>query len=245
MPNAHRALRHSIAGLVLAALTAQLAGCAVHHTGNSRAKVLTSEGQRVLSPSQVVSDLKAGNERFAAGKGTSRDYVTQVRQTANGQYPKAVVLSCLDSRIPPEIIFDQGIGDIFVARVAGNFENTDILGSMEYATAAAGARAIVVLGHNHCGAVKGAVDDVRLGNLTATLENVKPSVESVRTTMPGPHTSKDEAFVQAVAVENVRRTMQEIASRSSVIAERIDKGQLVIVGGMYDLSTGQVAWLDR
>ncbi len=243
-----RSVRYRIlaASVLASGFAAALGGCtAGERQAASRGDVLTAERQRALSPAQVVAELQAGNQRFASGKGTRMDYAAQVRGTAGGQFPKAVVLSCLDSRIPPEIIFDQGIGDIFVARVAGNFENTDILGSMEFATAAAGARAIVVLGHDHCGAVKGAVDDVKLGNLTATLDNIKPSVQAVRATMPGPHTSKDEAFVQAVAVDNVRRTVQDIAARSPVLADRIAKGELVIVGGMYDLHTGRVEWLDR
>jgi carbonic anhydrase len=228
-----------IAGLVA------LGGCASGADTSARSDVMTAEQQRAMTPAQVLTQLEAGNQRFAAGKGTPMDYTTQVRRTAEGQFPKAVVLSCLDSRIPPEVIFDRGIGDLYVARVAGNFENTDILGSMEFATAAAGAKAIVVLGHNNCGAVKGAIDDVKLGNLTETLANITPSVQTTRAAMPGAAGSKDSAFVQAVAVENVRRTISDIPARSPVLADRVAKGELVIVGGMYDLNTGKVEWLDR
>jgi carbonic anhydrase len=207
--------------------------------------VLTADGQRAMTPSAVVADLKAGNERFVSGRGRSFDYLTQVNKTASGQHPKAVILSCLDSRVPPEVVFDQGIGDIFVGRVAGNFENVDLLGSMEFATAVAGSKAIVVLGHTECGAVKGAADDAKLGNLTETLANIKPAVETAKSQFPnGQHNSKNKAFVQAVAVENVRQTVRDITARSPVLAERVAKGELVVIGGMYDLASGRIDWLD-
>lgn len=233
--------------LTLPMVSFALVGC--QSTGHNNAppvtKVLTADAQKAMTPAQVVADLRAGNERFAAAHGTKFDYNAQVQQTAAGQYPKAVILSCLDSRVPPEIVFDQGIGDVFVGRVAGNFENVDMLGSMEFATAVAGAKAIVVLGHTACGAVKGAADQAKLGNLTATLENIQPAVEEAKAAMPGQnHTAKNAAFVQAVADANVRRTVRDIAARSTVLAERIAKGELVVVGGMYDLATGRVTWLD-
>lgn len=232
---------------LLAVATLSLAGCqSTRHSGAAVATVMSAEAQRAMTPAAVVADLKAGNERFAAAHGTNFDYGAQVKKTAGGQYPKAVVLSCLDSRVPPEVVFDQGIGDIFVGRVAGNFENVDMLGSMEFATAVAGAKAIVVLGHTECGAVKGAADQAKLGNLTATLDNIQPAVADAKAAMPGKvHTAKNAAFVQAVADANVRRTVREIQERSPVLAERVAKGELVVVGGMYDLATGRVTWFDK
>lgn len=209
------------------------------------AEVLTAERQKSLTPAQVVAELKSGNRRFVTGNVVRYNYQEQVCRTADGQYPKAVVLSCLDSRVPPEIVFDQGIGDIFVGRVAGNTENTDMLGSMEFATALAGAKAIVVLGHSNCGAIKGAADGAKLGNLTQTLDNIMPAVEAAKAkTAQGPYNSHNKSFVQAVAVENVRQTVKDITARSPVLQERVAKGELVVVGGIYDLKTGAVEWLD-
>jgi carbonic anhydrase len=241
-------LSRPILALVVAGLTASglLAGCSAPGTGSSDAQVLTAEQQQALAPAEVVEALKEGNRRFVAGTPTRFDYLAQARATAeNGQFPKAVVLSCLDSRIPPEIVFDQGIGDIFVGRVAGNFENVDMLGSMEFATAAAGARAIVVLGHSACGAVKGAADGVELGNLTATLENILPAVEAARASgLEGELNSGNAAFVDAITKENVRQTVADITGRSEILRQRVADGQLVVVGGIYDLATGEVRWLD-
>lgn len=230
-----------------ALIAASMAGC--HASGGAHGSavesVLTAEAQKALTPAQVVADLKAGNQRFVANHGTSYDYSAQVKKTSHGQFPKAVVLSCIDSRVPPEIVFDQGIGDIFVGRVAGNFENTDMLGSMEFATALAGAKAIVVLGHTHCGAIKGAADDAKLGNLTEMLTHIKPAVDAAKAKMPqGPHNSKNEAFVEAIVEENVRITMKNITERSPVLADRVAKGELVIVGGVYDLDTGAIEWMN-
>jgi carbonic anhydrase len=209
-----------------------------------RSEVLTSESQKALTPTQVVADLKAGNERFADNRGSRFDFLEQVRSTASGQFPKAVVLSCLDSRVPPEVVFDQGIGDIFVGRIAGNFANTDLIGSMEFATAVAGAKAIVVLGHTACGAVMGAADDARLGNLTATLANLKPAVDAASREMPGAHTSKNADFVARITETNVRLTMDRILDQSELLRKLVDDEKLVLVGGVYDLETGRIDWLD-
>lgn len=209
-----------------------------------RTSVLTAEAQKALTPEEVVTRLKEGNDRFVSNRGMRQDYLAQVRATASGQFPKAVVLSCLDSRIPAEVVFDQGIGDIFVGRVAGNFANTDLIGSMEFATAVAGAKAIVVLGHNECGAVKGAADDARLGNLTATLSNLRPAVVDASTRVAGPHNSKNPAFVAEVASTNVRLTMARILDQSSTLRELVEQDKLVIVGGIYDLHTGRIDWLE-
>lgn len=204
---------------------------------------LTRSEQQAMRPKDVHELLKEGNRRFVQGKQTPRDLPAQVRASAEGQYPMAVVLSCLDSRIPPELVFDRGIGDLFVARVAGNFENTDILGSMEFATKVAGAKLIVVLGHSECGAVKGACDGAKLGNLTATLENIQPAVELGKT-VAGEHTSKNPLFVDAVARANVQQTMRDILERSPVLREMVAAGELAVVGGHYELATGAVSWLD-
>ncbi len=222
-------------------------GCASTLGTNSApatSAVLSQSQQQAMTPDQVVEALKAGNKRFASGQLTQRDYLAQAKVAAKGQYPMAVVLSCLDSRIPPEIVFDRGIGDLFVARVAGNFENTDILGSMEFATKLAGAKVVVALGHTSCGAVKGACDGAQLGNLTSTLANIEPALQA-SSSVEGKHDSHNPAFVASVTRANVRQTMADIVERSAVIKDLIAAGQLVIVGGIYDLDTGAITWLER
>ena len=203
----------------------------------------TAETQASMTPADVVQHLKDGNRRFLDGKPLERDFLRQVRETAGGQYPLAAILGCIDSRVPHEIVFDQGVGDVFSARVAGNFVNTDILGSLEFAAAVAGSKAIVVLGHTSCGAVKGACDHVQLGNLTATLANLAPALYAVGEP-DGERSSKNAAYVQAVAEENVRQTVQQIVDRSPVLRERVASGDLVVVGAMHDVSTGEVSFMD-
>ena len=185
--------------------------------------------------------LKQGNERFVTGKAIERDYLAQVKQTSKGQFPFAAVVSCLDSRIPPAIVFDRGIGDLFVARVAGNFVNDDILGSLEFATKLAGAKLIVVMGHTECGAVKGACDAAQLGLLTTTLANINPAVKAVQGDYT-PRSSQNAKFVQAVTEMNVQLTMQTLRERSVVLREMIDNGDIGLVGAMYDVSTGKVTF---
>ncbi len=216
-------------------------GCAsaVH----SRDAVMTKSGQQAMTPDDVVADLRAGNERFVSGNATPRDWLAQAEETAAGQYPKAIVLSCVDSRVTPELIFDQGIGDIFVARVAGNIEDVDQLGGMEFGTRVAGAKVIVVLGHTSCGAVKGAIDRVELGNLTTLLQGIEPAVEAVPVGQGG-RTSKDTGYVDRVVEENVRLTVLDITNRSDVLSGLVASGDLKVVGAVYDLSTGKVRWLD-
>ena len=204
--------------------------------------VVTQDQQSALTPDEVLADLVAGNERFVAGDTIERDYLAQARATASGQYPKAIILGCVDSRVPPEIVFDQGVGDLFVGRVAGNFENGDLLGSMEFATKLAGSKLIVVLGHSSCGAIKGAAAGAELGNLTASLTNLSEALNNSRAKV-GANASND-ALVAATVDENVRLTMRDILRRSPVIREQIAAGTLKVVGGVYDLSTGQVRWLD-
>ena len=224
------------------AVAMKLAGCATQPTAEV-GDVLAAPEQALLTPEMVLADLKEGNRRFVAGQSTSFDWMSQARATSTGQYPKAVILSCLDSRVLPEVIFDQGIGDLFVGRVAGNFENGDQLGSMEFATEVAGAKLIVVLGHTSCGAVKGAIDQAQLGNLTAMLQNIEPAIGQVTPGAAG-RTSSDSDYVNRVVEENVRQTVADIRRRSSVLDARVAVGSLEIVGGVYDLSTGTVRWLE-
>ena len=203
---------------------------------------MSRESQRNMTPEQALSALKDGNERFVNGRMLHRNLMAQVRATASGQYPFAVVLGCIDSRVPPELVFDQGIGDIFSPRIAGNFASTDIIGSIEFATKLSGAKAVVVLGHTECGAVRGACDNVRLGNLTHTLSNISPAVYAVKDICDD-RTSKNKAFVQKVADENVRLTVQALTERSAVLKELAVENQLTLVGAMHDVATGRVSFL--
>lgn len=203
----------------------------------------TKDSQAKITPEKAIDMLKEGNARFVGESLTDRDLIAQVKQTGNGQYPFASIISCIDSRIPTEIVFDQGVGDIFNARIAGNFVNTDILGSLEFATKVAGSKAIVVMGHTECGAVKGACDKVKLGNLTATLENIMPAVEGVKN-ISGERNSKNAEFVQKVADLNVEMTIEKIMKESDVIREMHENGELAVVGAMYDVHTGKVTFMD-
>lgn len=204
-------------------------------------EVLTQEQRDALSPDDVLNSFKEGNERFISNDLTARDHSEQVRKSASGQFPKAVVLSCLDSRVPVEDVFDRGIGDIFVGRVAGNFVNEDLLGSMEFGCKVAGAKLILVLGHEHCGAVKAAIDDVKLGNITAMLSKIRPAVEKVQ--YEGERNSKNEEFVHKVCESNVVHTIEQIRSNSLILKELEDNGQIKIVGGIYDMDTGVVTFM--
>jgi len=206
-------------------------------------EVMTAKKQAELTPKEVLKDLMDGNERFMKNKETDWDLPEQARKTASGQYPKAVVLACIDSRVPVEYIFDQGIGDIFTARVAGNFENVDILGSMEFGAKVAGSKLILVLGHEHCGAVKAAIDGVELGNITEMLDEIEPAVEKSQD-FKGEKTSKNEDFVAHVCENNVEITMNDIRERSPILKEMEEKGEIMIVGAVYDLDTGKVTLLD-
>lgn len=203
----------------------------------------TKEEQSVLKPEDVLADLLEGNSRFVRGETSDPDIRNRIANSADGQYPKAVVLSCLDSRVPVELIFDQGIGDLFVGRVAGNVENEDQLGSMEFATKLAGAKLVLVLGHSSCGAVKGACDGAKLGNLTTLIDKIKPAVESVDGFKPEERNSSNEQFVEKVVEANVRRTVDDIRKRSQVLADLEASGQIKIVGAVYDLKSGKVTVL--
>jgi carbonic anhydrase len=211
------------------------------NAGDSGA-ALTREAQAAITPAKALSMLKQGNKRFVSGNMTNVDYAAQVKQTSAGQFPFATIVSCLDSRIPPAIVFDRGIGDLFVARVAGNFVNDDILGSLEFAAKLAGSKIIVVMGHNECGAVKGACDGAQLGLLTTTLANINPAVRAVAGKY-SPANSSNGKFVQAVAEMNVELNLQKLLDRSVVLREMIDKGEIALVGAMYDINTGKVTFL--
>lgn len=204
---------------------------------------LTAETQAALTPMAVLQLLKDGNQRFVNDSAIERNFMQQVRQTASGQYPMAAILGCIDSRVPHEIVFDKGVGDIFSGRIAGNFVNTDMLGSLEFATAVAGSRVIVVLGHTECGAVKGACDHVELGNLTSTLSNLAPAVYAVND-IAGERSSKNEAFVQAVTHQNVNMTVQNIVDRSTVIRDLVREGKVIVIGAMHDVRTGEVTFYE-
>jgi carbonic anhydrase len=206
-------------------------------------KILTADEQKALTPDMVLESLKQGNERFIKNDLTARDHSALVRDASAGQYPKAVILSCLDSRVPVEDIFDKGIGDLFVARVAGNFVNVDILGSMEYGCKVSGAKLILVMGHEYCGAIKAAIDEVQLGNITQMLTNIKPAILQSRN-FKGKKSSKDDGFVEYVTKNNVLHTIKEIKSRSAILKEMSDMGQIKIVGAYYDLNTGVVEFLN-
>jgi carbonic anhydrase len=204
----------------------------------------TKASQDATSPAKALELLKEGNQRFTAKQQVERDLNLQVEQTSTGQFPFATVLSCIDSRVPAELVFDQGIGDIFSVRIAGNFVNSDILGSMEFASKLAGTKLILVLGHTACGAVKGACDHAELGNLTGMLDKIAPAVEAVtEPAAAADRTSANIDFVNAVGAKNVTLTIERIREESPVLAEMEQAGEIQIVGGMYDIATGQVNFL--
>jgi carbonic anhydrase len=201
----------------------------------------TKDTQDRMTPQLAKNTLVEGNTRFVQGQQAGRDLMSQVKQTSTGQYPFATVLSCIDSRVSSELIFDQGIGDIFSVRIAGNFVNEDILGSMEFACKLAGTKLVVVLGHTACGAVKGACDHARLGNLTALINKIEPAVEAVtEPTDESQRNSSNIDFVNEVAKKNVYMTIDNIRESSQVLKEMEDAGEIEIVGGMYDIKTGEV-----
>ena len=204
---------------------------------------LTKEERNRMTPSQVIDELTKGNERFRKGKMVPRNYLVEKRTSAAGQFPAAVVHTCLDSRVPAEIIFDAGIGDVFVSRVAGNIINDDILGSMEFGCAVSGAKVVLVLGHTACGAVKGAISDVVTGNLTGLLARIKPAIPA--TEFEGEKSVKNDTYVDAVARTNVRLGLAEIRRRSPILAELEKKGNIKLTGAMYNLANGVVEFLDN
>lgn len=246
-------MKTSIVIALAAAAALGVFGCAPQQTPVAEAPpgpelvrdVLSAAAQQAMTPQQVLADLKAGNERFSAGELTPRDYMAQAEATAAaGQFPKATILSCVDSRVPVEIIFDQGIGDVFVGRVAGNVEDVNMVGSFEFATKVAGSKVILVLGHTSCGAIKGAADGVELGNLTELLNDFDAPIARADEGTAGEANSSNAAFLNLAIEENVRETIANMLDSSEVIAELVDNGELLVVGGVYDLATGRVNWLD-
>ena len=204
-------------------------------------KAQTKETQDQMSSASALKELKDGNQRFVEKKQLNRDLMQQVSETSTGQFPFATILSCIDSRVSSELIFDQGIGDIFSVRIAGNFVNEDILGSMEFACKLAGTKLVLVLGHTACGAVKGACDHARLGNLTTLINKIEPSVEAVKEPEDvSLRNSSNIDFVNEVAAVNVKMTIENIRVKSQVLKELEDAGEIQIIGGMYDIKTGAV-----
>ena len=226
-----RALLKSAFGMTAMAVAGTLSFSEI-----ARAAALTKAQRDKLTPDAILDLMKKGNKRFYTGQREARNFLAQQRASAGGQYPAAVLLSCIDSRAPAETIMDLGIGDIFNSRVAGNVENPDILGSMEFACKIAGAKVVLVMGHTACGAIKGAIDNAKLGNLTGLLEKIRPAVDA--TTYNGERTSSNYAFVDAVARKNVELTIRDIRKDSPVLAELESSGTIKIAGAMYNLKTG-------
>ncbi len=204
-------------------------------------KTLTKEIQSAITPSMALNLLNEGNKRFVNNLKINRNLLQQANETSDGQHPFAIILSCIDSRTSTELIFDQGLGDIFSVRIAGNIINEDILGSMEFACKVAGSKIIVVLGHTKCGAVKGACDHIEMGNLTALLSKIRPAVDDETLTKEN-RNSNNSVFVENVATINVKRTVKSIMQRSPILKEMIESGQIGIVGGTHDISTGEVTF---
>lgn len=228
--------------ILAATLVASLAFHAVPTVAGAAAPQ-TRDTQAATTPERALELLRDGNRRFASGTTVRRDLLEQARQTAGGQYPYAAVLGCIDSRVPPELVFDTGLGDIFAARIAGNGADDELIGSLEFAARVAGVRAIVVLGHSHCGAVKGACDGVQLGHLTKTLAMIAPAVRESKVA-PGPHDSKNAAFVEQVTRTHARLTAKALLERSTILAGLAKEGKLAVAPAVYDLESGRVEFLD-
>jgi carbonic anhydrase len=207
-----------------------------------RSKVINAQEQKSLTPDMVIQTLHEGNGRFTGNHGISMDKLSMVHQSSGGQYPMAVVLSCIDSRVPVEEIFDQGIGDLFVARVAGNIVDEDMLGSMEYGCEEAGAKLVVVLGHESCGAIKAAIEDVKMGNITALLSKIAPALKMSKD-FHGEKEVNNHAYVDTVVRNNVLNSIEQIKSKSEILKEMSEHGKIKIVGAYYNLETGEVIWL--
>jgi len=206
-------------------------------------KTLTKEMQTAITPALALEILKDGNKRFVSNLKINRNLLQQANETSDGQHPFAVILSCIDSRTSAELIFDQGLGDVFSVRIAGNIVNEDILGSMEFGCKVAGAKIIVVLGHTKCGAIKGACDNVELGNLTSLISKIKPAVDQ-ETVTSNNRTSSNASFVENVAELNVSLSVKNILLKSPIIAEMVKNDQIGIVGGVHDISTGEVKFFE-
>lgn len=228
---------------VTAAVSLALLGASSISIAKESYTTFDKAAQAAVSPDQALNLLKEGNQRFVAGTSLDRDYGDQRALTSKGQFPFASVIACLDSRAAPEILFDQGIGDLFVGRVAGNVINEDLLGSLEFASKVAGSKLIVVLGHTECGAVKGACDNVEMGNLTALLDKIEPAVNQV-SGYEGARSSKNTDFVRVVTDLNVKLAVAQITERSQVLAEMVQSGELKVVGAVYDIASGEVIWMN-
>ncbi|WP_223032462.1 carbonic anhydrase family protein [Hanstruepera marina] len=208
-------------------------------------KAHTRETQATMTPEKSLQFLQEGNLRFQNNLKANRNLLEQVNDTSDGQFPFATILSCIDSRVSAELVFDQGLGDIFSVRIAGNFVNEDILGSMEFACKLAGTKLIVVLGHTSCGAVKGACDDAKLGNLTGMLSKIKPAVNAVVEPQDTSlRNSKNLEFVDNVSAKNVQLTIDRIVEESEVLADMQNNGEIMIIGAMYDINTGEVTFYE-
>lgn len=207
-------------------------------------RTLTKELRDSITPLQAINILKAGNKRFVDNLKVNRNLLQQVNETSEGQHPFAVILSCIDSRTSAELIFDQGLGDVFSVRIAGNILNDDILGSLEFSCKVAGAKVVVVLGHTKCGAVKGACDHVELGNLTTLLDKLKPALDAEKSVTSNRNSSNVE-FVEKVATLNVHVTIKQVLKNSPILKEMIEKGEIALIGGMYDVETGIVVFYDE
>jgi carbonic anhydrase len=231
--------RHFLKSPAIAAAAGLLAGgmCA----SPAHADELTREQRDKMTPEEILAEMKRGNARFRKGEGPKRDFLAEQKAWAKGQYPAAVILSCIDSRVPAEIVMDLGIGNVFNCRVAGNVSNEDILGSMEFACKVAGAKIVLVMGHTACGAIRGAIDNVKLGNLTELLAKIRPAVE--KTEFKGERTAANAAFVNAVARKNVELTMKQILEKSPVLRELESKRAIKVAGAMYDLESAAVEFL--
>lgn len=224
-------------------IVSSLAATSLFLSSMATADVMDQATQTAMTPDQALQMLIEGNARYVAGESTERDLLSEQKATAGGQYPFAVVLSCLDSRSTPETVFDQGVGDLFVGRVAGNVVDTNLLGSFEFATAAAGSKLIVVMGHTACGAVKGACDGVEVGNLTALLDEIEPAIDAVSTPAGTDRSSANTEFVNRVIETNVNMQVNELLRRSDVIRGLVEEGKVKVVGAVHDLATGEVRFL--
>jgi carbonic anhydrase len=234
--------RRNFLTMARGATIAGIAGGSLIYADWAHADALTKDQRDQMTPAQIIEAMKRGNGRFRKGERKERNYLREQKASAKGQYPAAVLLTCIDSRAPAEVIMDLGIGDIFNCRVAGNVKNADILGSMEFACKLAGAKVVLVMGHTACGAIKGAIDNAELGNLTGLLAKIKPAIEA--TTYTGERSAKNYAFVDVVARKNVELTVADIRKDSPVLAEMEAKGGVKMTGAMYNLATGAVEFFD-
>lgn len=233
----HITRRHVFGGMTLA-----LAAASTPVRAQDACAIFTPERQKSLTPDAALQMLKDGNARFLAGKSVNCDLLAQVRATAAGQAPFAAIVGCIDSRVPPELVFDQHIGDIFAARIAGNFVNMDIIGSLEFAARVAGAKTIVVLGHTECGAIKGALDQAKLGNLTAMLRHFDPAIAAAQS-VEGERSSKNKKLVEAVTNHNAQLAAKMLLDQSEVLRQMVSAKELVVASAIHDIATGKVTFL--